>query len=792
MYCGRQLLPESKYLSCCEYTTTWRLFVFHETCHKIMENENSGYMSGWIRSITQASQAIVKKTDSAVKLFTGEDNYHFLDITRVAASWVTGDKRPYPRVSHSNNGSPDPAHQALRVQDIDNVRLWSISIPSARMPMKINDDTNTYARTSFERGSTVTGRIHLDVDTFAFICKIAPPNNDHTVNSPSFSDGSEDTKGNTVACVDTSTPEVLQQSPTPSPSTAVGNLADAMNEDADTVQGTEECEDGKSDINVDHSVVSNPENIVEASGVQDTLSNETLKSASRQIDTKKVPSEHDDIDSGRDSIDEENISKSDCGGTEELDGIANGMEHHQGESPDSPSPGEHTLFELSYALIRDIDMPVHFKTSHPVQMRIVLKTFQIITLTVSLGESALAIFQALAMRAFPGRREALPAFNCATDDSTTETLLYKNTPEVEPTRVESVYVDALSESPSSDLFQSTEEDIPSNNTSPVTPTRISTATISPVTAPVAINDDCAKHDGTTGTVSPMPISNINQYPSTANAGMVLSSDIPSTTMLSSEVFSDPDCASEQTIEKSVPPSSTTPTTITAPATSNSIAMNIDEQRSRWEDLDICAEYTRMGVSKNWRQTDVNSDYSVCDTYPQVLYVPACISDTHVRLAAQHRSQGRFPILSYYAAPHRAVILRSAQPLSGPMSRRSQYNEQLLMAAFQADYEHTKEKCYHICDARPMINAMANKAGGKGYETWSNYGRLCQGSFLDIGNIHTMRASLEQVLEAASTPSVILPWVRIIDDLLQDDRDTAEPAIEAAFRSKYVNWLANSI
>lgn len=45
----------------------------------------------------------------------------------------------------------------------------------------------------------------------------------------------------------------------------------------------------------------------------------------------------------------------------------------------------------------------------------------------------------------------------------------------------------------------------------------------------------------------------------------------------------------------------------------------------------------------------------------------------------------------------------------------------------------------------QINAMANRAAGKGYENEANYENI-KFQFLGIENIHTMRTSLQKVIE----------------------------------------------
>lgn len=49
----------------------------------------------------------------------------------------------------------------------------------------------------------------------------------------------------------------------------------------------------------------------------------------------------------------------------------------------------------------------------------------------------------------------------------------------------------------------------------------------------------------------------------------------------------------------------------------------------------------------------------------------------------------------------------------------------------------------ILDARPSINAKANRANGGGYENYSN----CQLKFMDIQNIHVVRESLKKLKDA---------------------------------------------
>ncbi len=55
---------------------------------------------------------------------------------------------------------------------------------------------------------------------------------------------------------------------------------------------------------------------------------------------------------------------------------------------------------------------------------------------------------------------------------------------------------------------------------------------------------------------------------------------------------------------------------------------------------------------------------------------------------------------------------------------------------------------HVIDTRPAMNAMANKAGGKGYESDKYYENI-QFCFKGIENIHKMRNSLKTMMSALS-------------------------------------------
>ncbi|XP_072361699.1 phosphatidylinositol-3,5-bisphosphate 3-phosphatase MTMR8 isoform X2 [Scyliorhinus torazame] len=117
----------------------------------------------------------------------------------------------------------------------------------------------------------------------------------------------------------------------------------------------------------------------------------------------------------------------------------------------------------------------------------------------------------------------------------------------------------------------------------------------------------------------------------------------------------------------------------------------------WKMLDIREEFQRMGVpNEYWEQTDVNEGYETCNTYSTFLCVPKGTSKPIIVGSSKFRSRGRFPVLSYFF----------------------------------------KEN---------SLNAMANRAAGKGYENEDHYSNI-RFQFIGIENIHVMRNSLQKLLE----------------------------------------------
>ncbi|KAJ8416507.1 hypothetical protein AAFF_G00357950 [Aldrovandia affinis] len=174
----------------------------------------------------------------------------------------------------------------------------------------------------------------------------------------------------------------------------------------------------------------------------------------------------------------------------------------------------------------------------------------------------------------------------------------------------------------------------------------------------------------------------------------------------------------------------------------------EEREQAWNLIDLKAEYSRMGVPNNlWQITPANREYRVCDTYPSDLYVPTSATPPVIVGSSRFRSRGRFPTLSYYCQDNHAAICRSSQPLSG-FSARCLEDENMLQAIMKSN---PGSEFMYVVDTRPKLNAMANRAAGKGYENEDNYSNI-KFQFIGIENIHVMRSSLQKILEVCEHKS----------------------------------------
>lgn len=178
------------------------------------------------------------------------------------------------------------------------------------------------------------------------------------------------------------------------------------------------------------------------------------------------------------------------------------------------------------------------------------------------------------------------------------------------------------------------------------------------------------------------------------------------------------------------------------------------------------DFARMGVplrsgGSAFRVSDANGNYSICATYPPRFVVPASISDHEVASVAGFRSKGRLPICCFVHPRNSASIWRCAQPKRGILHAQNAADDRYL-ARIAASNVHQQR--VWIADCRPELNARVNNLTGGGTESSSiPHARV---SFLNIGNIHAMRESIDNIralVQSAGGSELDLAWGSRVED-----------------------------
>ena len=166
------------------------------------------------------------------------------------------------------------------------------------------------------------------------------------------------------------------------------------------------------------------------------------------------------------------------------------------------------------------------------------------------------------------------------------------------------------------------------------------------------------------------------------------------------------------------------------------------QHTGWTFFDLGAEFARQGLpNSSWVNCSINLEWRICPTYPSLMMVPATATSALVVGSAKFRSKGRLPVLTFYHSATGAALVRCSQPLSG-LKGRSPEDEKYISSIVEVN---PCSNFLYIVDTRPKINAMANRAGGKGYESEAFYPNT-KFVFKGIENIHIMRDSLSKLIE----------------------------------------------
>ncbi|CAF3688067.1 unnamed protein product [Rotaria sordida] len=180
------------------------------------------------------------------------------------------------------------------------------------------------------------------------------------------------------------------------------------------------------------------------------------------------------------------------------------------------------------------------------------------------------------------------------------------------------------------------------------------------------------------------------------------------------------------------------------------ALNKSQQDNNIKHDYIRQEFIRLQLdSYPWRLTDINHDYKLSPSYPNICVVPANITDDEVHEVAKFRSYKRFPTI-VWRHNNGAVIARTSQPEVGWLFWRSKEDEKMIQAIMNAckttttttTEDSTNEINSNrllILDARSYTAALANRAKGGGFEHPPYYSD-CDVQFMNLPNIHVIRKS----------------------------------------------------
>ena len=162
----------------------------------------------------------------------------------------------------------------------------------------------------------------------------------------------------------------------------------------------------------------------------------------------------------------------------------------------------------------------------------------------------------------------------------------------------------------------------------------------------------------------------------------------------------------------------------------------------WEIYNFESEFKRQGVDLQYTYIILdNSNYKFCETYPEKIITPNLPKDI-LEKCAFFRKKKRLPALTYrYSNGY--CIWRSSQTKSGFTGKDDK--DVLFLTRITQNSQNLV-----VYDARPKLNAMANKLKGGGYENPNNYTQIkMEVIFCDIPNIHSVRSSYEKLLSSIS-------------------------------------------
>jgi hypothetical protein len=178
-------------------------------------------------------------------------------------------------------------------------------------------------------------------------------------------------------------------------------------------------------------------------------------------------------------------------------------------------------------------------------------------------------------------------------------------------------------------------------------------------------------------------------------------------------------------------------------------------------LTLEEELNHLCNKEKFKITNINQDYTVCDSLSKFWVIPKSINDTLLKHAARFRAKNRLPILSYIHG-NGTVLIRSSQPLCGLGYKRSVQDEKLIQ-------EFVKGTNLVIIDARSAASALANAMTGKGGSELESHYNAQKRIFLHIENVHHVRRAEQEIFENIN----LNDWIVLLNKILESSFVVAE-------------------
>ena len=193
----------------------------------------------------------------------------------------------------------------------------------------------------------------------------------------------------------------------------------------------------------------------------------------------------------------------------------------------------------------------------------------------------------------------------------------------------------------------------------------------------------------------------------------------------------------------------------------------------WKLYDTKKEYTRQGVTDNndlgLRFSEANLNFQLCATYPKIIVEPKEMSDDELKEASNYRTKNRLPVMSYYYNGNNKkndnkMLMGGKRPC--PCIWRSSQNKGGFIGTSRSNMDEKLLGCImslcsklYIYDARPYLNALANRFNGGGFENMKHYSNDPNALdvelfFCSIENIHSARNSLNKMYQLSLSNKII--------------------------------------